>query len=1002
MQSPRSLLCTFAVLAVMVAGAAPGGRSAVAAETDLLGDKPVLHVATFDQAPTIDGRPDEPVWAAAQVAGPFWHFLEGVPAANDTWAKMDLDAEHIYVAFGCRETEMARLKVEPLPPDSMDLYANDHIEFFFMPDAMGGPFYHFSVDVAGNRHDELGGDGSWNCEWEAAVARGEDVWTVELRIPRAAVGLSDPRMSLANFCRTRRLEPGETSAWAKTFGVFHNPARFGRLVYTPAGGVEIAAVALRHPSIGQNLIGITLRGGREAAEVTVEGFVGEGDAASRFGRQSVRVTADTEVTVDFPLEVESDARTTVTLTAGEAGRVESFCNVSEVSLSGARPLPIRGVLGPEAAPFLQWIDTERLRGISYGVAFGAPVPEDGLVLTEPPVPTGDVLRLRGQAIFRIEMEAGAEIVFDLDALPGDSAFTDSIYALFDPAGALLSKGVVAAGETGQVRVPAPAAGRYTLLVNSGPASWNPFSIIIRNPHWALDARGRSTYLSSPLSLHTLRDSRLAGMNLALMAAWQWGIPFADDEGLARWRERLEQMCAAAQEADIKLIPYVGWGCAETECAAAGDYTRALTRLSVRGPHPCPISREYWERSFLRRALVIAELSREYPNVIGVGLDPESYYFGGWYAKNLTDAGERARSGAIYQPYGSSREKCACDRCFGGFLASRGLATPDVPEDGNARFDWIAEQGLLDDFCAYQQDELEALLGEVRERVHAVNPDLCFAVLLLSIGDNWFCRGMARGLGTPRTPALDFDEGTYTSGYSSAAVRRKLEQYENWDAHVVHGGTLWAVKHPPADRRFLSAQMFNFALYGHGCWFWPGSMSVWRSSNEVAGYFSLSGYTEDYWKAIVEANREIDKRIADPDGHRSPLEQIRQRPAIPREPAPGEKNEWAQKPSYPVHVYAATRLSFSVPPGAKGLGVCWGYREDLGERTLVVNLGGQEHRLTATVEADRENRADLQVPAAGCTGWLELQPRAGEGEQCLGLRLEGAKQFFGGGGGMGLK
>jgi len=487
-----------------------------------------------------------------------------------------------------------------------------------------------------------------------------------------------------------------------------------------------------------------------------------------------------------------------------------------------------------------------------------------------------------------------------------------------------------------------------------------------------------------------------------MAAWQWGIPFEDDDGLARWSDKLRRLCDASQEAGMKLIPYVVWGCSPTDCGAAGEYTRALTRLSVRGPQPCPISREYWEGSFARRALAIARLSKDYPSVIGVGLDPESYYFGSWYAKHLESAQEKRVAGAIYQPYGSSREKCICNECFSGFLESKGISRPDLPEDGNARFDWIAQEGLLNELCAYQQGELEKILQDVRQRVHEINPDLCFAVLLLSGGDNWFCRGMARGLGTRRTPVLDFDEGTYIPGYSSGAVAAKLERYEKWGAHAVHGGCLWAMKHPPGNPHFLSAQMFNFGILGHGYWFWPGSMSVWRNADRVGGYYSLSGYTEDYWKSIVVANREIDKRLEAPGSYRSTLERIQARPSIPPSPAAGEKNEWAKKPCYPVHVYAGTRLSFAVPPGHKSIQVRWGYREALGERTLLVNVAGEERRLTETVEAEKANVADFDVPDGGCVGWVELHRAAGEADACVGVSVVGAKPFFGGAGGMRLR
>lgn len=1007
MHTPRLTMATHAKMAGVVLLCAtvvprPAPAAPDATQQNLLAGKPLLRVVKFEKAPKLDGRLDDPAWAAAQKATPFWHFQTGVRSKHDTWAKIGVDTQNLYVAFHCTEAEMARLKVGPLPPDSMSLFTRDHVELFFMPNALEPTYYHFSADLAGNRHDERVSDGAWGCDWQAAAARGADAWTVEMRIPRDAVGLGDPKMSLVNFCRTRRIPPGETSAWSKTYGIFHNPARFGRLVYGPPGGPSFTALSLRHPRIGENQVDVTVAGAKAPTDLVVKGYISTKDKTSCFGTRKLNVDKAVAASATIPIRVERDDKAGLVVVLERDGRVLTFANAADVSLSGAKAAPVRKVLPGDAAAFMQWIDTRRLRGISYGFGFAGAMPNAGLAKAATPrsTPSGDKLHLRGESYFKILLEQGEEIRFDLSAAKGHSPFTPSIYALFGPEGKMLSKGIVEAGTSSEIRVPTEAPGIHTLLVNSGPASWNPFSITVRNAYWALDARGKSTYVGTPVSMHSLRDCKLAGLNIALMAAWQWGIHFKDDKGLAQWSDKLSKLCRGSQDAGIKLIPYIGWGCSKTDCDAAGDYTRALTRLSLRGPQPCPISREYWERSFLRRAIAIAKLSKTYPCVVGVGMDPESYYFGSWYAKRLKTVQERRRAGSIYMPYGGSREKCVCNSCFHGFLKSKGIAPPNLPEDGNVRFDWIAKHKLLNDLCAYQRGELEKLMQSMRERVHAVNPDLCFAVLVLSASNTWFCQGLARGLGTSRVPVLDFDEGTYTPGYSTRAVQAKLGCYEQWGAQVVHGGCLWALKHPPHNAHFLSAQMFNFGMYGHGYWFWPGSMSVWRSGDGVRHYYSLSGYAEDYWKAIVLANCEIDKRLASPDTYRSRLERIERRHTIPEQPK--DKNEWALKPCYPVHVYAGTRLCFVVPPGRKSVRVVWGYREALGKQTLLVSVAGKERRLTANVHAEEANTAKFDVPSAGCTGWIELQPAAEQVAKCIGVKIEGAKPFFAGREGMSLR
>ena len=295
------------VTAAVLLLAASGTQSVLAApegeQQSLLTEKPLLRVATFGQAPNLDGVLDDPAWSTARPATPFWHYQAGVQSEHDTWAKIGIDNDHLYVAFHCAEAEMAKLKAEKLPPDSLSVYANDHVEFFFMPDALGGPYYHFSADVGGNRHDELASDGSWGCEWDAAVRLGTDAWSVEMRIPRRAVGLSDPQMSLANFCRTRRLAPPETSAWSKTFGLFHNPARFGRTVYGPTTGVSLKALTLRRPRPGENHVNVAISGAERPMDVVVKGYVPAGEDMTCFGTRKLRLSEGADSSVSLGLRV---------------------------------------------------------------------------------------------------------------------------------------------------------------------------------------------------------------------------------------------------------------------------------------------------------------------------------------------------------------------------------------------------------------------------------------------------------------------------------------------------------------------------------------------------------------------------------------------------------------------------------------------------------------------------------------------------------------------------
>ena len=394
---------------------------------DLLVDTPLLTVPTLAQPPKLDGQLDDVAWQRAATASAFHHFSTGSPSQYSTRARIGIDRDSLFVAFRCAEAQMGRLALGKLPRDSMDLFARDHVELFLMPDALGQAFYHFAVDAFGNRYDERGSDKAWNGEWQAAVNRRKQGWSVEMRIPRTTVGMKQARMALGNFCRTRRIAPAETSAWSPTFGIFHNPARFGRFRFGPASPARITSLSLSQPRLGENRVDVAVADA--PADATVAAYVLQGTNARRVGSGAGPTCA-------LPLRVESEGKAQVVVSVEREGQVLTFRRAVAVSLSGARPTPVRRVLGPEAAPAMRWIDTERLRGISYAVYGGPNMPEDDLEKVDVPAAASS-LHLRGQSHFLIRVGQAEAVRFTLAAEKGDSVFTQAIYAVFDPKGKIM-------------------------------------------------------------------------------------------------------------------------------------------------------------------------------------------------------------------------------------------------------------------------------------------------------------------------------------------------------------------------------------------------------------------------------------------------------------------------------------------------------------------------------------------------------------------------------------
>jgi len=205
------------------------------------GATPRLTAVQCAQAPSIDGRLDEPAWATAPGATPFY-LIEGKPrpAEQQTDVRVLFDDKALYLGVTCRESRMEALKAEMTRHDDM-VWEDDCVEVFIDPQRGRKDYYHFIANAAGVRFDEKVVDGrkdaEWNGEWTVATQREEDRWTAEIAIPLTTLGVDRPSgTERFGFNVTREEVPSqEVSAWALTFGSFHQPGMFGDLVF---GGEE--------------------------------------------------------------------------------------------------------------------------------------------------------------------------------------------------------------------------------------------------------------------------------------------------------------------------------------------------------------------------------------------------------------------------------------------------------------------------------------------------------------------------------------------------------------------------------------------------------------------------------------------------------------------------------------------------------------------------------------------------------------------------------------------
>ena len=159
---------------------------------------------------TIDGQMED-AWTSAAMVAPMYD-LGGVRrAVEQATARVGRDDEALLVAVACDDSDV----IAAATGDDAPVWREDDVEVFVQPP--GDVAYQFAANAAGGRFDARAEDAAFSAEWQAAGARTEGGWTVELRIPFSAFERAAPapgeQWHIA-ICRANRNAGGtELSCW---------------------------------------------------------------------------------------------------------------------------------------------------------------------------------------------------------------------------------------------------------------------------------------------------------------------------------------------------------------------------------------------------------------------------------------------------------------------------------------------------------------------------------------------------------------------------------------------------------------------------------------------------------------------------------------------------------------------------------------------------------------------------------------------------------------------
>jgi hypothetical protein len=219
---------------------------------------PMTLVSPCAEAPLIDGRGEDPCWAATVACSGFTALRSSVLAEAQTVARFCHDDTHLYLLFECEEpllkTEMQRRHefLATVAERDAELYADDCCLVIVDPVGDGKRVYDFTINALGTIQDARcaepdlwqSRDTGWNSTARAAGHLGEGRWSVEIAIPLSELGVAAPphgarwNVILGRLAKSR----GEQSSWNPSGAGFHAPGVTGVLVFGgPWGGLALTA-----------------------------------------------------------------------------------------------------------------------------------------------------------------------------------------------------------------------------------------------------------------------------------------------------------------------------------------------------------------------------------------------------------------------------------------------------------------------------------------------------------------------------------------------------------------------------------------------------------------------------------------------------------------------------------------------------------------------------------------------------------------------------------------
>ena len=141
----------------------------------------------------------------------------------------------LYIGIHCEEPFVSKIADIGRSCDS-PVWEENCIDLFIAPPNKEKKYYQLVFNSLGTVRSFLYASKSmkWEAKEEIRTFRGSNFWSAEVKLPFASMtDKTELRGDIwgINFCRVRKtVVPAESTCWSPTFGSFHQPERFGKLV----------------------------------------------------------------------------------------------------------------------------------------------------------------------------------------------------------------------------------------------------------------------------------------------------------------------------------------------------------------------------------------------------------------------------------------------------------------------------------------------------------------------------------------------------------------------------------------------------------------------------------------------------------------------------------------------------------------------------------------------------------------------------------------------------